>query len=445
MLSPHGRVRQDSGRAQIIANQRAEKIRRLQNQLGCIEGNFLGQLEVHNERADAAEQQAQLAERRTRVVEARARAVDERMRVAEERAATAEERVRIAEAAMARLAEEAVERSAAGPPLMSSIGALATAPQQEAQGSPATPRLADLMRNWQQNKCRDAFVARMRDGFKLQLRAARDALAPGSGMLGAEEELGHGTFGGVYKAVCDATKTTWAIKRPMKEMDKEFLIHEMLVYSSLPAHANILGVRAIYDISHSPALALECGECDMFDALFGGRLSFPDELDCLADVVAGTRHCNDNGVVLCDLKFSNIILVHNGARYVAKVSDFGLSCAIGHNRYPRCGTPGYFPHEVSLEHTVAEPSTDAFSVGAMLAILALQPKLREENVFCHKMFLTPEEALQLPQLAQAEFDSYRERQEEIAYRTMLLPNSGFAKKVTRPAVVNTMPGTQLVS
>ncbi|CAN0534185.1 unnamed protein product, partial [Ectocarpus sp. 8 AP-2014] len=137
------------------------------------------------------------------------------MRVAEERAATAEERVRIAEAAIAHLAEEAVGRTAAGLPLMPAIGALATAPQQ-AQGSPATPRLAALMRNWQQHKCSDAFVARMRDGFTLQLRAARDALAPGSGMLGAEEELGHGTFGGVYKAVCDATKTTWAIKRPMK-------------------------------------------------------------------------------------------------------------------------------------------------------------------------------------------------------------------------------------
>ncbi|CAM9375814.1 unnamed protein product [Ectocarpus sp. 13 AM-2016] len=36
-------------------------------------------------------------------------------------------------------------------------------------------------------------------------------------------------------------------------------------------------------------------------------------------------------------------------------------------------------------------------------------------------------------------------QEEIGYRTMLLPNSGFAKKVTRPVVVNTMPGTQLTN
>ncbi|CAN0053289.1 unnamed protein product [Ectocarpus sp. 8 AP-2014] len=36
-------------------------------------------------------------------------------------------------------------------------------------------------------------------------------------------------------------------------------------------------------------------------------------------------------------------------------------------------------------------------------------------------------------------------QEEITYRTMLLPNSGSAKKVTRPTVVNTMPGTQLTN
>ncbi|CAM9376499.1 unnamed protein product, partial [Hapterophycus canaliculatus] len=191
-----------------------------------------------------------------------------------------------------------------------------------------------------------------------------------------------------------------SLRLALKEADKEVLIYEMLIYRRLPAHPNILRVHSMYDCLSSPALALECGKCDFNRALANGLMSFADELECMADVAEGTGHCHDNGIVVCDLKPSNVILVHNGARYVGKVADFGLAYGIGQTRGARCGTPGYFPPEVAFLPTLAEPSTDAVSVGAMLAIVALLTSKRESNVFAHRMFRTPAENVQLEQWAQ---------------------------------------------
>lgn len=56
----------------------------------------------------------------------------------------------------------------------------------------------------------------------------------------------------------------------------------------------------------------------------------------MADVAEGTGHCHDNSIVICDLKPSNVILVHDGARYVGKVADFGL--ALGERTARPCVT-----------------------------------------------------------------------------------------------------------
>lgn len=47
---------------------------------------------------------------------------------------------------------------------------------------------------------------------------------------------------------------------------------------------------------------------------------------CIGDAATGLGHCHDNGVVVCDLKPANVILVYNGGRYTAKLADFGLAC-----------------------------------------------------------------------------------------------------------------------
>lgn len=60
---------------------------------------------------------------------------------------------------------------------------------------------------------------------------------------------------------------------------------------------------------------------------------------CMIDIAMGLEHCHAKGVVLCDLKPANVILCHDGSRFVAKVSDFGLACG-------KCGKG----HDSSLQH-----------------------------------------------------------------------------------------------
>lgn len=74
---------------------------------------------------------------------------------------------------------------------------------------------------------------------------------------------------------------------------------------------------------------------------------------CLADIAMGVAHCHANNVIVCDLKPANVILVHDGNRYVAKVSDFGLACG-------ECGKP--FAHSAlpcNAPSVVAASSAEA--------------------------------------------------------------------------------------
>lgn len=61
------------------------------------------------------------------------------------------------------------------------------------------------------------------------------------------------------------------------------------------------------------------------------------------------------------------------------------SSGFGEPRAAQCGTAGFFPAEVAHSSTRAEPSTDAFAVGAMLAIVALKAAHREANAFAHEV------------------------------------------------------------
>ena len=44
------------------------------------------------------------------------------------------------------------------------------------------------------------------------------------------------------------------------------------------------------------------------------------------------------------------------------------------------------PHEVAFADTVAEPSADVMSLGAILAHIALKPEQRVFNVFFHEVY-----------------------------------------------------------
>lgn len=62
-----------------------------------------------------------------------------------------------------------------------------------------------------------------------------------------------------------------------------------------------------------------------------------------------------------------------------------LLVGFGQTRQASCGTVGYYPSECFHQETAAEPSTDVFSVGVMLAIIVQQPNKRDSNVFASKV------------------------------------------------------------
>lgn len=64
-----------------------------------------------------------------------------------------------------------------------------------------------------------------------------------------------------------------------------------------------------------------------------------------------------------------------------------LALGFGQTRQASCGTVGYYPSECFYQDTAAEPSTDVFSVGVMLAIIVQQHDKRDSNVFASKVRL----------------------------------------------------------
>ncbi|CAM9450250.1 unnamed protein product, partial [Laminaria digitata] len=124
----------------------------------------------------------------------------------------------------------------------------------------------------------------------------------------------------------------------------------------------------------------------------------------------------------------------------ASLADFGLVHGFGQTRQASCGTVGYYPSECFHQETAAEPSTDVFSVGVMLAIVVQQPSKRDSNVFASKLFQTKEDTRQLRQLRQLGGDAYKDYVKNLTYRTMTLDNDGFVKTATRPVNLQKMPG-----
>ena len=59
----------------------------------------------------------------------------------------------------------------------------------------------------------------------------------------------------------------------------------------------------------------------------------------MVDVAKGVEHCHANGIIIVDLKPSNVILVHDGNRLVGKVSDLGLAMGEGGESKRVLGTP----------------------------------------------------------------------------------------------------------
>jgi hypothetical protein len=101
-----------------------------------------------------------------------------------------------------------------------------------------------------------------------------------------------------------------------------------------------------------------------------GRLPWHEASDLLVQIAAGLAAAHEAGVVHRDLKGSNVILVADGSRHRAVITDFGLADQPGQagtqgdHRQQFVGTPAYAAPE-QIAGDPATPATDVYSFGLL--------------------------------------------------------------------------------
>ena len=197
-----------------------------------------------------------------------------------------------------------------------------------------------------------------------------------SGQLGRYEllgELGRGAMGVVYTArdpVIDrivAIKTIDLDLSPAEASTFEQRFDREARTAGRLNHPNIV---TIYDVGRSgniAYMAMELLEGRTLRAILdSGVVLSPATIERIAAQIAdGLAFAHQHGVVHCDVKPANIVVLESG---LVKITDFGIamlptgSCAVADNVF---GSPRYLAPERAMGRTV-DARSDIFSLGVVL-------------------------------------------------------------------------------
>lgn len=139
--------------------------------------------------------------------------------------------------------------------------------------------------------------------------------------------VGQGQFGRVFCAVHRQSGQLVALKNlEHQRFPTHKFLRELRILLSLQ-HPNIVTCRAL---EHS-----RTGRYLVMDYCAGGtlrslieddmRLSLPQSIKLIADILSGLEHAHDKGIVHCDIKPENILLDLQLKGWTARISDFGIA------------------------------------------------------------------------------------------------------------------------
>jgi serine/threonine protein kinase/formylglycine-generating enzyme required for sulfatase activity len=182
-------------------------------------------------------------------------------------------------------------------------------------------------------------------------------------------ELGHGSFGVVYKAYDDELRRDVAIKLPHRHSmsalgDIETYLAEGRILAELD-HPNIVPV---YDLGRTEdglpfIVSRFIDGVDLASRLRQSRLSLREAVEIVATVAEALHHAHKQGFVHRDVKPGNILLEKSGRPFVA---DFGLALREQDVRrgFRYAGTPAYMsPEQARSEGLRVDGRSDVFSLG----------------------------------------------------------------------------------
>ena len=181
--------------------------------------------------------------------------------------------------------------------------------------------------------------------------------------------VGQGQFGRVFCAVHRQTGRLVALKRlDHQRFSTAQFLRELRFLLSL-RHENIVACRSIEHAATGRHLVMDYCEGGTLRGVMSEevRLSVPQSIKLVTDVLEGLAHAHDRGIIHCDIKPENILLMVQPQGWIAKISDFGiarLSQAIEGRETENTGSPAYMAPERFYGNY--SPTSDLYSVGILL-------------------------------------------------------------------------------
>lgn len=179
------------------------------------------------------------------------------------------------------------------------------------------------------------------------------------------QKLGNGGFGAVYKALDRILGVEKAIK--ILEVTNPEKAYKLFSEASIPykcGHNNIIKINNGELISFNNEIVfvvdMELANGESVDSLLRHRyLSVIDSLNILRDILFAVEYSHLQGIIHRDIKPANILL-DNG---VPKLSDFGLSTALGEMIIPWKWYMTHAAPETFTNNSVATIQTDIYALG----------------------------------------------------------------------------------